>query len=134
MDERDKQIITTLRQAGRTYAEIEKATGLQQKTIGAYCRKAGIEPLEMKIPEGICPECGKHVEQPSRGRRRTFCSEACRRTWWNKHGILSRRSDDVTHHVRCKCCGKEFIAYRPGRKYCSYDCYITSRFGAVSHE
>lgn len=134
MDDRDKNLIIRLRKAGKSYANISKATGIRKETIGAFCRANSIEPTHPIFQSGICPECGKAVEQPSRGRKRTFCSEACRRTWWHKNEIFSNRSEKKTHKVICICCGKEFIAHKSSRKFCSLNCYYQSRFGAVIDE
>ena len=37
------------------------------------------------LPSGFCPECGGPVYQKPKGRRKKFCSEACRFAWKNKH-------------------------------------------------
>ena len=51
-----------------------------------------------------------------------FCSDACRKKWWNGH----RKGN---HSLVCANCGKIFISYNIGRKYCCHDCYVNSRFG-----
>ena len=34
--------------------------------------------FEDAVVKGFCPECGKAVYQNPRGRRKKFCSDACR--------------------------------------------------------
>ena len=75
------------------------------------------------IAMGFCPECGKEVVQNKRGRRKKFCSEACRFAWKNKHP----KPENWKHTIRvCPVCGREFQAFREyggmQRKYCSRAC------------
>lgn len=72
---------------------------------------------------GFCSECGKAVCQNPRGRRKKFCSEACRFAWKNKHPKPENWKS--TRIAVCPVCAKEFLAsreYKSKRKYCSHAC------------
>lgn len=134
MDIQEKNLITTLRRSGKSYTDIEKITGIRRETVGAFCRSNNIVPERPDFIDGICPECGKGIEQPKRGHHKTFCSESCRRSWWKKNRNYSNPSAENTHVIRCHHCGKEFISYKSDRKFCTHSCYIHSRFGADKDE
>ena len=75
------------------------------------------------VVKGFCPECGKAVYQKPRGRRKKFCSDACRLTWKNKHPKPENWKS--TRTAVCPVCGKEFLAsreYKSKRMYCSHAC------------
>ena len=75
------------------------------------------------VATGFCPECGKEVVQNPRGRRKKFCSEACRFAWKNKHPRPENWKKVDTYI--CPVCGREFRSRRSGdvkRKYCSRAC------------
>ncbi len=75
------------------------------------------------LPSGFCPECGNPVYQNPKGRRKRFCSEACRFAWKNKHPKPENWKSSRT--AVCPICGKEFTAcreYSRQRKYCSRSC------------
>ncbi|WP_231465828.1 hypothetical protein [Selenomonas sp. FC4001] len=67
-------------------------------------------------------QCGNHLEQVLRRKKKKFCSDGCRIRWWNHHMHLMKANAVCVH------CGKEFHG-RSGRKYCSHRCYIAERFG-----
>ena len=76
------------------------------------------------LPSGVCPECGNPVYQNARGRKKIFCSEACRFAFKNKHPKPENWKS--TRKAVCPVCGKEFLASREyggmQRKYCSIAC------------
>ena len=75
------------------------------------------------LPSGFCPECGGPVYQKPKGRRKKFCSEACRFAWKNKHPNPANWKS--TRTAVCPMCGREFMAsreYKSERKYCSIAC------------
>ena len=79
--------------------------------------------FEDAVVKGFCPECGKAVYQNPRGRRKKFCSDACRFAWKNKHPKPENWKS--TRTAVCPVCGKEFLAsreYKSKRKYCSHTC------------
>jgi endogenous inhibitor of DNA gyrase (YacG/DUF329 family) len=77
----------------------------------------------------VCMRCGKPINQKEQGRTRKFCSEKCRRVWWNENQQARNKSEDATYNYVCPYCGREFGAYgNKKRKYCSHNCYIRDRF------
>ena len=84
--------------------------------------------FEDAVVKGFCPECGKAVYQKPRGRRKKFCSDACRLNWKNKHPKPENWKS--TRTAVCPVCGKEFLAsreYKSKRKYCSHACVNRGR-------
>lgn len=61
-----------------------------------------------------CLNCGR--ELPTRNR--SYCSRACR----NKHLTRKDMAEEPKYRKICENCGKEFLARRPTRKYCSNKC------------
>ena len=75
------------------------------------------------VAQAFCPECGQLIRQNPRGRKKKFCSEACRYAWKNKH--QKPENWKSTRVAVCPVCGREFFAsreYQRQRKYCSRSC------------
>ncbi len=75
------------------------------------------------VAMGFCPECGKEVVQNPRGRRKKFCSDACRFAWKYKHPKPEKWKKVET--FICPVCAREFKDRTHGevkRKYCSRAC------------
>lgn len=93
---------------------------------------AGLSALEREefldaVAMSFCPECGKEVRQNQKGRRKRFCSDACRFTWKNKH---PKPENWKMIKLTCPVCGKEFQSRGYGnvkRKYCCRACANTGR-------
>ena len=91
-------------------------------------QSAGLSETERQeylnaVAVGFCPQCGNVVVQNPKGRRKKFCSEACRYAWKNKH--QKPENWKSTRTAVCPVCGKEFLAsreYQRLRKYCSRSC------------
>ncbi len=115
MTEYNRTQISQLRQSGLGYGMIAKKLCISVNTVKAFCRRNSIK-------EHICPMCGKPVTQNPGRREKKFCSDECRRKWWNSHTGLMKENAVCAH------CGKPFHG-RQGRKYCSHACYIAERFG-----
>lgn len=83
------------------------------------------------VAEAFCPECGKAIIQNARGRRKKFCSDACRFTWKNRH---PKPENWKMVTLTCQTCGREFQTRGYGevkRKYCSRACANRGRTNAV---
>ena len=77
----------------------------------------------------VCQYCGKELFHASTGRKRRFCDDQCRRKWWNDNRDKVKQGEGAIYTLKCEGCGKEFKSYaNPNRKYCSRECYISSRF------
>ena len=120
------------RMKGSGYKAIALAVGLSRDVVRNYCRGHGLDGHaevlavdEQAHQDGACPNCGKVVAQPRTGRKRKFCSDACRRAWWSAHPFAVQSGATQT----CACCGKTFAAYgSQRRRYCTKACYIQNRF------
>ncbi len=128
---RDK--ILSLRKQGMGYTMIAREIGESRDAVRYICRSrglGGVGQLELALRGNVCPACGNGLSQPTgRGRRRRFCSEACRREWWAKHQPMGQKKATAFYHATCKHCGKDFTAYgNKTRIYCSRECYIQERF------
>lgn len=121
MTEEQKSAIALLRKRGAGYGKISKELGISENTIKSYCRR---NRNVTKLRQGghLCPMCGKPVTQNLGRREKKFCSDECRRKWWNSHTGLMKEN------AVCFRCGKPFHG-RAGRKYCCHACYIADRFG-----
>lgn len=62
-----------------------------------------------------CISCGKPIE---RKQNKLYCSRSCR----NKHLTRKDMEEKPKYPKVCAVCGKEFLARRPNRKYCSDEC------------
>ena len=128
MTEKQKAEIVRMRGDGVSYKQISDVLSLSVNTIKSYCKRNNILKTDSeKALYASCLQCGKPVIQKEKTKRRKFCSDVCRRKWWNAHPEQVNRK--ALYKNRCECCGKEFEAYGNNhRKYCSHECYINARF------
>lgn len=126
--------IRELRSQGVGYRLIAQELDISRDTVRYYCKTHGLDGFaEEQMPsgsdDGHCLQCGSEIQQPESGRKRRFCSDACRWKWWHEHGEEVMRPAANRQEVVCVNCGKPFSAYKSkGRKYCSHACYIRDRF------
>ncbi|WP_291352730.1 RNA polymerase subunit sigma-70, partial [Desulfosporosinus sp.] len=130
--------IFELRGQGFGYKAIAGELSLSSDTVKSFCKRhhlnghRDVVSLNIQVMEKknwICPQCNKPIKQKARGRNRRFCSDKCRRKWWNDNPQDRNRKETAIYSYTCKHCGKEFSSYgNKRRKYCSHDCYIKSRF------
>lgn len=125
--------ILALRAEGDGYRTIARKLGITVDKVRYHSRANGLGGCAQNLLlfDGItCPQCGGHIEQlTGKGRRRKFCSEKCRRTWWNNHPDTGNKSESAYYTSTCACCHKEFKAYGNNhRTYCFHECYIKARF------
>lgn len=116
-----KDAILAMRQQGRSYQEIAERLALSPNTVKSVYHRA---PKPEMSTLDTCKNCGASLPQNIAGRKRTFCCDKCRYSWWNK------RRRKQPYRLTCYCCGKQFISYgNRKRKFCSRECYILSRYG-----
>ena len=130
--------IRELRMRGQGYRAIASEVGLSRDIVRNYCKKQGLdgyanvltENLKEQMADGkVCLCCGREIIQPANGRRRKFCSDKCRRTWWAAHPEKINRKSTAYYEATCVYCGKTFTTYGNNkRRYCSHNCYIHDRF------
>ncbi len=129
MTNKQKQIIRDMRQQGVSYSTIAAARGLSANTVKSFCRRENIDiqsvPNEEK--KNLCKNCGAPLTHHLGSKKKTFCSDKCRYTWWNKNRILMGLKS--THRLTCFHCGAEFYGNNKNHKYCGRECYIHSRHG-----
>lgn len=126
--------IRELRSQGVGYRLIAQELNISRDTVRYFCKTQGLDGYaEEQIPpasgEGICLQCGAQIQQPDTGRRKRFCSDACRWKWWHENSEALLRPSATHQEVTCANCGKTFSAYRTkARRYCCHACYIRDRF------
>lgn len=73
-----------------------------------------------------CGCCGKEVEQNPGRKKKKFCSDRCRLSYWHGHRDVERQG---YREKVCGNCGQVFESYgRAGQIYCSHACYREMRF------
>lgn len=116
--------ISELRQKGLGYRAIASATGLTRDVVRYHCKANA--PNSEAPASSLCPNCGKPIVQPPTGRKKRFCSDACRRSWWQAHSIAVPLQTCAHYGKAFKACGSS------KRRYCSRACYFQHRFSAPS--
>lgn len=144
-----REQVRALRMRGIECQDIAERTGIPAGEVIVYCLQLGLpvtgpcsrlrlspedeEWLRYRCgePQGRkCLVCGRVLNQPSRGRKKKFCSIECRNKFWNE-----RWRENAEAHGReavCENCGKVFYAINEGkgaRRYCSRECYFDARYG-----
>ena len=143
MTEQQKITIRNLREQNFSYVAIARAMSLTVSTIKSYCQRSGLagnrkgafksQLDNLKALPTFCRCCGSQIIQKEKVKRRIFCSDECRVTWWNSHLELVKRRNP--HTDRCICCGNEFTWHGSKvRKFCSHACYIKHRYEGVTNE
>lgn len=134
MTKAQKDVIRELRREGFSYGKVSEKTGIKYEAVKSFCRRNGLTGKGIKRVEDIngryevCLNCGTPLIQQEHKKRRVFCCDNCRATWWSKHPEMIKKK--AIYHFSCCNCGRLFSAYgNSGRKYCSHECYIEDRFG-----
>ncbi|WP_411679868.1 RNA polymerase subunit sigma-70 [Clostridium thailandense] len=137
----EKEKIKELRLKGMGYKGIANLLGLTRDSVRGFCKRNGLDGascvvalnVEEKIKRNVlCACCEKPLKQKGQGRSRRFCSDKCRRKWWNENQDKRNKKETAIYKYICPHCGKEFSVYgNKKRKYCSHDCYIKDRFWRI---
>lgn len=143
----EKIKILELRNKGYGYKSIASILKVKRDDVRDYCRSKGVtgylgygksiipEPKIVKIDYAdSCKFCGKEIKTTnSIGRKHKFCSDKCRRSWWNEHPECKVKRESAWYAFNCLYCGKEFKAYgNKNRKYCGRKCCIEYRYGSAT--
>ena len=130
--------IKDLRLQGAGYKSIGSVVGLSRDIVRNYCKANGLDGYveavkknveEQVLKDGVCLNCNGETKIPHTGRPKKFCSEQCRRYWWNAHPEEVKRKPTAFYQLTCKYCGSSFESYGNNKqKYCSHNCYIRDRF------
>lgn len=143
MDIETRKSVFEMRSQGIGIQSIAKTLGINSESLKEFCKRYHLmgpsEVVKLNIIEQerqhiICPECRKKITRKKRGRTKRFCSEVCRRTWWEKHGSQKLKQSSAIYHFECLGCGRAFSAYgNQNRKYCCHRCYINHRYRRESN-
>ncbi|SHJ77638.1 hypothetical protein [Paramaledivibacter caminithermalis] len=139
-----KEEILKLRKKGYGYKSIASILKVKRDDVRDLCKKYGLtgylgygESLKNDVPkkkeiQKQCLYCGEEINtKMRRGRKSKFCSDKCRRTWWNENQDKKDRRDTAWYSFVCKYCGKDFKAYgNKNRKFCSRKCARDYRYGS----
>lgn len=121
MKKEQQQAIQELRYLGRTYQQIAEATGLSANTVKSFCRRADAS-------RRFCKNCAKPLVCKAKCKPKTFCTDRCRKAWWQKNRDQLRKK--AIYYFSCIKCNQPFESYgNKNRKYCSRGCYIAHRYG-----
>ena len=127
MTENEKHRINALRLNGYGYKKIAKELGLSVNTVKSYLARVKVEEPTVEAKD-ICPNCGNKLIYIPGHKKKRFCSDKCRMSWWNSH--LDQVQRKANYDFVCPVCKKPFTVYgNANRKYCSHECYIEDRFG-----
>lgn len=126
MNLEEKEKIKKLRLEGLGYKKISNELGISINTVKSFCRNNNLTS-EFTNKKVLCKQCGQEIIQKEHIKKKLFCSEVCKRKWWNKNRANLEKTSLIEH--TCLNCHKVFRAYpKDKRKYCSHECYINSRF------
>lgn len=130
-----KEQIKQMRKDGLSYAHISLVLELSENTVKSFCRRNNLGSAHAKVPvlsERIfCSQCKKPLAQRIGAKKKRFCSDKCRMSWWNAHPEAVKHKTINT--FICEACGLTFESYgKRQRKYCSRACYGQSK--VVRHE
>ena len=129
MTETEKLRIHKLRQEGLGYKKIAAALDLPVNSVKTHLRRHPANEDAAAIPD-ICERCGKSIVQAPHRKRKRFCSDSCRISWWN--APPDKGGKRTLHTFTCAYCGRSFQSGTKGRHYCSRACYAAARKKVVS--
>lgn len=134
MTNEQKKRLEKLRSEGLGYKRMAAELGLSLNTVQSYCRR---HPVEMRVPEcsnkNKCLCCGAYLHHKPGAKKRKFCCDRCRITWWNAHPEAGMKRKVL--EVACAYCGVHFFAIgEQTRMYCSRICSARARAKLVRRE
>ena len=121
-----KECIEYLRQSGESYSAIAAELDISVNTVKSYCRRNRISISADSSVSDLCVNCGLPLTHVNGAKKKRFCSDKCRMTWWNAHLDAVKRK--AVYHFICPNCGSAFESYgNAHRKYCSRACAASAR-------
>ena len=125
-----KERIALLRSQGESYARIADAFGISINTVQSYCRRNKLGSVfvaeQIQATEDTCVNCGNPLTHTPGSKKKRFCCDKCRMTWWAAHPEAVERK--AVYHFACPTCRIAFTAYgNAKRKYCSRTCASGAR-------
>ena len=127
MTNEQKKRLEQLRLEGFGYKRIAAELGISINTVHSFCRR---HPDKIKTPayrtENTCLYCGVKLHHTPGAKKRKFCSDRCRITWWNAHPEAGTKRK--VREVACGFCGATFFVIgEQTRMYCSRICSARAR-------
>ena len=122
----EKRKVDKLRLQGYGCTAISNTLGISLNSVKSYCRRS--KPKEIPIDvinEGGCEFCGKSLVHIEGKKKKKFCCDKCRISWWNHN--RDKIHHRVSYEIVCLYCGETFVSTDNSRKYCSQNCYRKSR-------
>ena len=129
MTEAEKLTIRKLRQDGLGNKKIAVVLDLPVNSVKTYLRRHPVAEDAAAVPD-ICERCGNPIIQTPHRKRKRFCSDSCRISWWNAHP--DKGGKRILHTFTCAYCGRSFQSGAKVRRYCSRACYAAARKKVVS--
>ena len=132
MTEEQKNQIREFRNKGLGYKLIAKELGISVNSVKSFCRRNALNE-NPGDEQARCEQCGKALHSIPHKKKKRFCSDKCRQSWWNSHLDMVKRK--AVYVYTCPVCHKEFSVYgNAKRKYCSHQCYVEGRYGGAGNE
>jgi len=127
MTNEQKKRLEQLRSEGLGYKRIAAELGISLNTVQSFCRR---HPDKIKTPvyrtENACLHCGARLFHTPGAKKRKFCSDRCRITWWNAHPEAGEKRK--VREIACGFCGTTFFVIgEQTRMYCSRICSARAR-------
>ncbi|HEM9292377.1 TPA: helix-turn-helix domain-containing protein [Streptococcus agalactiae] len=142
MNENQRRQIWAMRSQGQGYGTIAQAVDLPRDAVRKFCSRRpelkgyGHVVQQMIEAQGYdyCLTCGIKLDHKLLGRPKKFCSDKCRKVYWDTHREEHDKGKTAYDELTCQNCGRSFLSYaNPNRKFCSHSCYIQSRFYKGGH-
>lgn len=127
MTDVQKKDVERLRKLGYGYKTIAKQLLVPVETIKSHCRRHDIQKEPEKALYVQCLNCGKTLNQLPGRKRKKYCSDACRASWW------AMQPENVRYKTRykhvCEMCGTVFESHTKHQRFCSQKCAAAERRG-----
>lgn len=118
-------MIVECAECGKTFEP--RKSGKKQKYCSRACRREVAHrnfksrqalELSQRIEQLHCRECGEKVHYKGIGTIPIFCGDKCKQKFHNNKNRRARPNVRTQETKQCEFCGKSFIAYKRGRRYC----------------
>ena len=119
MTNEQKSKAVFLFQNGATYNAVSEELNIPVGTLKSFYRRSALGQGAL----GVCAECGVLLKHTEGKRKKRFCSDKCRLSWWSKHP--EQRNKKYSH--KCETCGAYFTNGKSDAKFCCRTCYYRYR-------
>jgi len=95
MTEKQKESIRYMRSQDFSCRHIADSLGLSYNTVKSFCYREHLtrdtRGGENDSEQDGCKNCGAPLNHRPGAKRKTFCSDRCRYTWWNRRRKYTRQ-------------------------------------------